>query len=964
MNPTRPFPRRIRASARNALELVRLGRFGERYSAPYDVVDQGDLHRLRRYATCDAPDAPPALLVPPLMVTSEVYDMAADVSAVQALGARAVQPFVLDFGAPEREAGGMRRTLDDHVRAVLKGIERVRTLTNRDVHVCGYSQGGMFAYQAAAYLRSKGVRSIVTFGSPVDIHRGLPALRSDITGALVRFVEPLVSSTLDRIDGLPGVLTSTAFKLLSPRKEIQQRADFVRLLHDRNALARREARRRFLGGEGFVAWPGPALRAFVEEFIVHNRMLSGGFVIDGQMVTVADITCPILCFIGGNDEIARPASVRAIASAAPDAPIDFVTVPAGHFGLVVGSRAMKITWPTVADWVHFHEGTGPRPAALESSAAQDEQAEPAEDGVAEDAELLVDTVTDTLRSAWHRLGDVTASAADAIDAVRYQEPRLRRLGRLAARDRVSPSLALAERAAASPDATFFLWRDRAFSYRDADNRVTNVARGLWASGVRPGARVGVAMGSRPSFLSMVTALGRIGAVAVVAPPDAPAAELRAAFAREGANKVASDPEFAAHVHAAVGHDVLVLGGGAEPRTLAQGLLDMETIDPAKVELPADVVDAGLARDLAMVLLRPSESGSLRAAPVTNHRWALSAWGAAAACTLKPNDTVYCCVPLHHPTGVLVSVGAAIAGGTRLAIAARFDPAHFVADVRRTGATVAFYAGDMLRPLLRQKPSRGDRSLPLRLFAGSGVRPSLAERLVERFGVGVMEFYASTTQKVIIANAAGNKPGAAGRLLPGSSPVVLVRCDLANHRAVRDERGMLIHASPGEPGLLAVRADADGEAPSLRDVGDFATGEQWYVSDAVLLQDGDGDFWFVDTLHGFVDTPGGPVSTRTVEDALYDLPEVVVAAVWDSASRLTAAFVSAEPVEAGRLTETFSRLPRHERPEVVVRLERMAMTDGFRPRKADLPGAVRGALATYRLAKDGLDYELTPASSDS
>ncbi|MGZ5967321.1 MAG: alpha/beta fold hydrolase, partial [Polyangiales bacterium] len=172
--------RRVRSSTRNALEIARLGRLGDPYGAPYEIIDQAEHHRLRRYATVagETTDAPAALLVPPLMVTSEIYDISSEASAVTALGERGVQPFVVDFGAPEDEPSGMRRTLDDHIRAVVRSIERVRALTGRDVHVLGYSQGGMFAYQAAAYLRSKGIQSLVTFGSPVDIHRQLPAVHS------------------------------------------------------------------------------------------------------------------------------------------------------------------------------------------------------------------------------------------------------------------------------------------------------------------------------------------------------------------------------------------------------------------------------------------------------------------------------------------------------------------------------------------------------------------------------------------------------------------------------------------------------------------------------------------------------------------------------------------------------------------------------------------------------------------
>jgi putative long chain acyl-CoA synthase len=938
--------RRVAAGTQNALEIARLGRLGEPYGAPYAVVDQGDHHKLRRYEAVSDEHGPAVLLVPPLMVTAEVYDVAPEVSAVAALSARGMRVFTVDFGAPEREEGGMRRTLDDHVRAVVRSIRRVGELTGKSVHVCGYSQGGMFAYQAAAYLRGEGIASIVTFGSPVDVHRNLPALRSDVAGGILRAAEPWVTRAIDGIEGLPGFLTSTAFKMLSPRKELEQRVDFVRSLHDRNALVRREAKRRFLNGEGFVAWPGPALRVFVEEFIVQNRLRSGGFVIDGRTVTLADVHCPMLAFIGTSDEIARGATIRPLAQAAPYAEVDFVNVPAGHFGLVVGSRAMKLTWPTVAEFVEWREGKGPRPAALRKNAAPTPRAESDDLEDADfdvDVELFFDTLQKTVEGAWERLGDMTATAQSAADAVRWQEPRLRRLAHMSSDTRIGPGLALAEAARRDPNATFFLWRERAFTYGEADGRVSNVVRGLLHAGVRPGDRVGVVMGSRPSFLTMVTALSRLGAVAVIAPPESPVQEIAAALERAGVRVIASDPEHGARVQGAVRRDVLVLGGGGGQRALPAGLVDMEAIDPKAVELPRGFEEnAGRARDLAMILLRPGERGELRAAAITNHRWALSALGAAAACTLKPSDTVYCCIPLHHPTGILVSVGAAVIGGTRLALGERFAPETFLAELRRYGATVVFYAGEMLRALLAEPPGRGDRTLPVRLFAGSGMRPALADRLKDRFGVPVMEFYGGTTQKVILANASGEKPAALGRMLPGSAQVTVVRCDLATREPARDARGFLLHASTGEPGLLAARVGDDDDVESHGVVhGAFEPGDRWFVSNDVVRRDEDGDYWFVDSLGGYVLVEGRPVSTRAVEDALYaGLPEVRLAAAWDAGRagepRLVAAVVVGETLTEERVADALSKLEPWERPERVISVPSIALTDGFRPQKRSLP----------------------------
>ena len=201
-------------------------------NAPYEIVDRDRMHRLRRYSRPDGARGPssPLVLVPPLMLTAEVYDMAPDVSCVIPLAAAGVDTWVVDFGAPETEQGGMERTLDDHVRTVAKAVQTVRRITGRDVHLGGYSQGGMFAYQAAAYLRSEGLASVLAWGSPVDVHRNLPIPDDSATAAIIRGAKAGLDPLLRKIEGLPGVLTSTGFKLLTPRKEVEQLIDMVRSL--------------------------------------------------------------------------------------------------------------------------------------------------------------------------------------------------------------------------------------------------------------------------------------------------------------------------------------------------------------------------------------------------------------------------------------------------------------------------------------------------------------------------------------------------------------------------------------------------------------------------------------------------------------------------------------------------------------------------------------------------------------
>lgn len=360
---------RLADAAQNALEVARFGGFEtDEQPSPFEVVSERPVYRLRRYfppepGAAAAEARPAVMLVPPMMLAADIYDVAPSTSAVEILAGNGVDPWVVDFGAPEHEEGGLERSLNDHVLAIDEAIDRVREETGREkVHIGGYSQGGMFCYQVAAYRRSEGIDSIVVFGSPVDtrgtLSFGLPEEVAIAAGSFL--AEHVFAST-----GVPAWLSRTGFRLMDPAKSLQQRLQFVRQLHDREALLPRERQRRFLEAEGWVAWPGPALADVIRQFGVHNRLVSGGFVIEDRLVTLADMTCAVLAFVGANDEIAPARSVRAARWAAPRSEVYEMELPAGHFGLVVGSTAVETTWPTVAGWLKWREGKGELPEGVE-----------------------------------------------------------------------------------------------------------------------------------------------------------------------------------------------------------------------------------------------------------------------------------------------------------------------------------------------------------------------------------------------------------------------------------------------------------------------------------------------------------------------------------------------------------------------------------------------------------------------
>ena len=119
--------RRLTATARNAAQVVRFGGLdtGES-SSPFTIEAEQRNFRLRHYYADAAPaGGRPILLIPPLMLTTEVWDVSPRASAVTALHDGGLDTWVVDFGHPDRDPGGLERDLADHVLAVSDAVDRV-----------------------------------------------------------------------------------------------------------------------------------------------------------------------------------------------------------------------------------------------------------------------------------------------------------------------------------------------------------------------------------------------------------------------------------------------------------------------------------------------------------------------------------------------------------------------------------------------------------------------------------------------------------------------------------------------------------------------------------------------------------------------------------------------------------------------------------------------------------------------
>jgi putative long chain acyl-CoA synthase len=942
---------RAGALAQNALEVARFGGLETGESAsPFEVIARDPVHRTRRYLGGN--DGPPVLLVPPMMLAAEVWDVSPTSSAVAALHGAGVDTYVVDFGSPEHEEGGLERDLADHVVAVSAAVDEVRELTGRDVHLGGYSQGGMFCYQTAAFRRNKGLASLITFGSPVDTRGAVPF---GIPEQMVGRGAGALAGAFGR-QALPAWASRLGFRLMDPVKAARQQMQFVLALHDREALLPRERQRRFLQADGWVAWPGPALADFMRQFVVHNRMMLGGFTIEDRLVTLADIKVPVLTFVGTIDEIAPPAAVRPIVNAAPDAKIYERAMRAGHFGLVVGSQANSVTWPTVAAWAKFVDGEGKLPSEVErvTELKENTQLEPvgarAGYGLGLGLEVGAGIAKSFVGGATRAVGALRDFGGEAATQV----PRLARLERVRPNTRISLGRLLDEQAERTPDGVLFLFEDRAHTRTAAKHRIDSVVRGLLSLGVRQGEHVGVLMEARPSALVTTAALNRLGAVTVLLRPGSNVA-LEAQLGQIA--RVITEPESIDEA-LQTGVQVLVLGGGAADRDLGPHVIDMERIDPDDVTVPRWYSpNPGRARDLAFVLFT-GEGDRIRVNRITNRRWALSAFGTASAAALTDGDTVYSVAPPYHPSALLMSLGGAVAGGSRIAMARRFDPSTFWEEVRRYGVTISSYTWTMLRELANAPEQAGERHHPVRLFIGSGMPGGLWERVSERFAPAqVLEMYASTQGEAILINVTAAKPGAMGRPLPGSAEVRIADWDIETGQLKTVSDGFARRVRRGQAGMLLSRDDHEMGLSDVALRGVFERDDAWIPTGDLFMRDADGDYWLVDPVGALVRTAEGRVPIGPARAELAHIDGVDLAVCYgipvEGGDEVVVGTVTLQrgvrELKPAALTRAVLALPEPQRPRIVHVVPEIPVTTWYRPqvgelRKRGIPKAGKKAFA--------------------
>lgn len=441
----------------------------------------------------------------------------------------------------------------------------------------------------------------------------------------------------------------------------------------------------------------------------------------------------------------------------------------------------------------------------------------------------------------------------------------------------------------NPEGPALLQDDRALTYSRVNQWANRIAHHLIAQGIRKGDVVGVFIENRPELLVTILAVAKTGAISALLNTSqtrdplvhslnlvAPAAiivgeELQPAFSAIR-DRVAID--------AARTWYVADQATDRQPGIAPDGFVNLMS---ASVDCSSDnpPSSAQIFFDDPCFYIYTSGTTGLPKAGVFKHgRWTRSSASfGVIALDMRPDDVVYCTLPLYHATGLCVCWGSAVSGASGFAIRRRFSASRFWSDVRQYRATTLGYVGELCRYLVDQPPVSDDREHGVTKMIGNGLRPGAWDAFKTRFGVQhICELYAASDGNIGFTNVL-NFDNTVGFSLMAWE---LAAYDHDSGAPIRQPDGFMRKVSKGEQGLLLARIDEkaplDGytdpqktEKVVLHDV--FAKGDRYFNTGDLLRNIGFGHAQFVDRLGDTYRWKGENVSTTEVENILLQHPNI-------------------------------------------------------------------------------------------
>ena len=354
---------------------------------------------------------------------------------------------------------------------------------------------------------------------------------------------------------------------------------------------------------------------------------------------------------------------------------------------------------------------------------------------------------------------------------------------------------------------FIFFEDQTWTYSEINNTANILAHKLIEDGISHGDKVILFMENRPSYVSTILALNKIGAIGVLINTSLKGEPLIHCINSSNSKKCIFGAELSeslegvlSSINITAKSDIywvqdLPNGNCPEWATDINKILDLSKTDNLSE------TNNVTAKDIAFYIFTSGTTGVPKAALFPNVKIVASSTNITrGGYRMNSEDCLYNCLPLYHSTGMMLGLCACIHVGASTFIKRKFSASSFWKEVKKHNTTAFIYVGELCRYLSLQDPVDEEKDNPITKMVGNGLRPDLWDCFRNRFCVErICEIYGASEGNGFFMNLL-NKDQTIGMT---NNKIELLEYDIGENKLKKDIDGNFIRVKENQPGLALV-----------------------------------------------------------------------------------------------------------------------------------------------------------------
>ena len=291
----------------------------------------------------------PIVLVPPLMTTTDIFDLNSQHSLAMTLIENGFNVYLVDFGKPDKNDAHLK--IDDYILNFLyRAVHMTKKHSDsKQVTLLGYCLGGTFSiiYASVSLDIRHDVKNVINIAGPVDL-KPLPFF-----DLLFKPFKKEWFAFVDKFGYIPKELLTFIFQVSDPSGYIRRPIHIIDKAWDRDFLVKYQSLNNFFSN--FQNLPAATFKQAFET-IASNELVSGKIRLMDQTIDLANFQANLLAFGGSKDTFIPCDSIREIQKHISTKDFQYVEVPFGHVSIMGSDKAKNSIWKTCVNWLKERSG--------------------------------------------------------------------------------------------------------------------------------------------------------------------------------------------------------------------------------------------------------------------------------------------------------------------------------------------------------------------------------------------------------------------------------------------------------------------------------------------------------------------------------------------------------------------------------------------------------------------------------